>query len=894
MFVKCIKNMVEELDNTMQVYYVHKRTDHKEEVSFDKIVNRIKNLSSGLSINPTLLAQKIIQEIYDGIKTREIDELAAQLCASLGPEHPDYLSLASRIEISNLHKNTSPSFSETITLLYNNRDLHDKHCPLITKELFDIVQKGKSKLNSYIKYERDDLIDYFGLKTLQKSYLMKIGSKIIERPQQMIMRVALGIHGSDIKEALKTYDMMSEKYFIHATPTLFNAGTRRPQMSSCFLLSMKEDSIDGIYSTLRDCALISKWAGGIGLNIHNVRGSNSLIRGTNGISNGLIPMLRVFNNTARYVDQGGGKRKGSIAMYLEPWHSDMLSFLEMRKNTGNEEERARDLFYALWIPDLFMRRVQENGDWTLMCPDECPGLQDTHGADFDALYEKYEREGKGKKTLKASDIWYAIIESQIETGTPYMLYKDAANRKSNQKNLGTIKSSNLCTEIIEYSSPDEYAVCNLASIGLPRFIEDDPDQVKVNSCKVYSIEGCSYCERVSAFLDKKGISYEKIIVNEEDKKETLDTIGAKERTYPQVFINETLVGGCYDTIEHLRVRRVFNHDMLHKVSKMVTKNLDRIIDLNYYPVPETERSNKLHRPIGIGVQGLADVFAMLHLPFDSPEAAELNEAIFETIYHGAVEASIEIAKKREAKILKAREIADPAEREKEEAAIGLIEQERGLTEFPGAYSSFVGSPASEGLLQFDLWEESPKNKSKWSKIKKDLAKYGMRNSLLVAPMPTASTSQILGNNECFEPFTSNIYTRRTLAGEFIVINKHLIKDLIDLDMWNTDMKQNLIRENGSVQNIAKIPTHLKEIYKTVWEVGNKCIISMSAARGKYICQSQSLNLFLADPDFQKLTSMHFFSWRKGLKTGQYYLRTKAAAAAQKFTIEPEECLTCSA
>lgn len=899
MFLKCIKNMTFKIDNTMEVFYVFKRNNDKEEVSFDKIIKRIKNLSEGLNINPSLIAQKIIKEIYDGIKTSEIDELAAQLCASLSTEHPHYLQLASRIEISNLHKNTSPSFSETIGILYNNKDIHNKPCPLVSTEVFDIVNKNKTKLNSYINYSRDSFIDYFGLKTLQRAYLMKVNGKIIERPQHLFMRVSLGIHGTEIKEALKTYDYMSEKYFIHATPTLFNAGTRRPQLSSCFLLSMKQDSIDGIYSTLKDCAMISKWAGGIGLNIHNIRASRSLIRGTNGISNGLVPMLRVFNNTARYVDQGGGKRNGSIAMYLEPWHADVFSFLEMRKNTGNEEDRARDLFYALWIPDLFMERVQEDGKWTLMCPDECPGLADCYGEEFNELYCKYEAENRGKKTINAVDLWYAIIESQIETGTPYILYKDACNRKSNQKNLGTIKSSNLCTEIVEYSSPTEYAVCNLASIGLSQYVVKDEEHSKVfENVKVYSIENCKYCRQTKETLEELKVSYESIEVSNEDKSKVLDELNVSSRTYPQIFIDGLSIGGFSDLIEYLRPSMKFDFDKLHKITKIVTKNLNKIIDLNYYPVPETERSNRLHRPIGLGVQGLADVFAMLHLPFDSTEAHELNEKIFETIYLGAVEASIELSKKRESKILKYKEHLEKGEHTEAEELKRLnyiIPEELNRETYLGSYSSFIGSPAHEGKLQFDLWDAEPSMKTKWAKVKRDLAKYGMRNSLLVAPMPTASTSQILGNNECFEPFTSNMYIRRTLAGEFIVINKHLIQDLIDLNLWDTNMKSKIIVENGSIQNIPNIPVHIKEIYKTVWEVGNKTLIKMAVARGKYICQSQSLNLFMAEPEYNKMTSMHFYTWKQGLKTGQYYLRTKPAANAQQFSIEPEaECESCSA
>jgi len=817
--------------NTMEVDYVVKRDGEVEEMSFEKVLTRIKVLSKDLNVNPTKITQQICTQLYNKIPTDKIDELSAQLCASHATEHPDYVDLASRIEISNLHKNTSPSFSETIRMLFENES-----GPLISKEVFDIVEKNKTKLNSYIKYKRDNLIDFFGIKTLSKSYLMKIKGKIIERPQHMFMRVSIGIHQDDLKEALKTYDLMSEKWFIHATPTLFNSGTNRPQLSSCFLLSIRDDSIEGIFSSIKDCALISKWAGGIGIHIHQIRASNSHIRGTNGTSNGTIPMLRVFNNTARYVDQGGGKRNGSIAIYIEPWHADVFQILALKKNHGIEEERARDLFYALWIPDLFMKRVKEGGKWTLMCPDECTGLSDCYGEEFETLYTKYEEEGKGRKTIEAAELWYSIVESQIETGTPYICYKDAANQKSNQKNLGTIKSSNLCTEIIEYSSPTEFAVCNLASIGLSKFVD----------------------------VEKKQFDYEK----------------------------------------------------LYKVVKVITKNLNKIIDINYYPLPETELSNKRHRPIGIGVQGLADVFAMLKIPFDSPEARFINEKIFEMIYYSSMETSMEMSKKRDmglnelktlqTKLLKTENnLLEPKLTDDETARLEILnskfrytDEEINRTKYIGSYSTFDGSPASQGLFQFDLWGESPSEEMtpKWNKLKKDVQKWGIRNSLLVAPMPTASTSQILGNNECIEPFNSAIYLRRVLAGEFIVINKYLIADLIELKIWTPDIKNQIIANNGSVQTIDEIPDNIKQIYKNVWEIGNKALIDMAADRGKYICQSQSLNLFMAEPEFNKMTSMHFYSWSKGLKTGQYYLRTKPVAQAQKFTIEPEkkvEPLTCS-
>ena len=778
----------------MEFDHVIKRDGRTERMSLDKIERRISKLCNGLSVNLSRVTRDVASQMYDGMKTYELDELSAQICASLCTEHPNYGTLASRIIISNHHKNTSPSFSEVIRNLYENKNIHGEPAPLVSNELYEIVMENCDKLNSYIDYERDYKFDYFGFKTLEKSYLirlktytpesskeerMNLKGKIVERPQHLLMRVALGIHGTALKLALETYDLMSQKYFIHATPTLFNAGTPRPQLSSCFLLAMKEDSIDGIYSTLRDCALISKWAGGIGLHIHNVRAKNSIINGTNGISNGIVPMLRVFNNTARYVDQGGGKRNGSIAIYLEPWHADIQDFLLLRKNHGNEEDRARDLFYAMWVSDLFMERVKANGDWSLFCPNECPGLPDCYGDKFKELYEKYEKEGRAKKTIKAQELWIQILESQIETGTPYICYKDASNRKSNQQNLGTIKSSNLCTEIIEYSNSEEFAVCNLASIGLSNYV-----------------------------------------IHNED--------GTTE----------------------------FDWDKLLNVSRIVTRNLDKVIDVNFYPVPETKRSNMRHRPIGIGVQGLADVFAMMKMPFDSPEAAALNSRIFETIYFGALTESNQIASEK------------------------------------GTYETYKGSPMSKGILQFDMWDEKPeKLHYDWELLREKIKVTGVRNSLLLAPMPTASTSQILGNNECFEPFTSNIYLRRTLAGEFVVVNRHLIRECIKLGIWNNDMKNKIIANNGSVQNIPEIPEDMKPIYKTAWELKNKILINMAADRGKFICQSQSLNLFMEAPNFNNLSAMHFYSWKKGLKTGIYYLRTRPVTKAQQFTIEPTKKMT---
>ena len=729
----------------------------------------------------------------------------------------------------------------------------------------------------------------------------------------MFMRVSLGIHLDDFKEAIETYNYMSLKYFIHATPTLYNSGTPRPQLSSCFLLAMKDDSIDGIYQTLRDCALISKWAGGIGLWAHNIRAKNSEIRGTNGISNGLVPMLRVFNNTARYVDQGGGKRNGSIACYLEPWHADIFDFLLLKKNHGNEEERARDLFYALWIPDLFMKRVKDNGNWTLMCPDECPGLFDTHSNEFEKLYIKYETEGRGRKIIPAQELWFAILESQIETGTPYLLYKDACNRKSNQQNLGTIKSSNLCTEIIEYSSKDEFAVCNLASIGLSKYVKN-PDVSTIKTVKLYTTSKCVYCNMAKVLLKENNLEYEEINLDDEtarhifyDNLNNIEDGGCKidkVNSVPQIYINDERIGGYSELLTILR--KVFDYEMLYKMSKIITKNLNKVIDVNYYPVPETETSNKRHRPIGIGVQGLADVFALMKYPFDSDEAKQINIRIFETIYYGALEMSMEISKKREQLFQRylelnnsSRNMLEETEYNKLYKILKPIPEELRKTTFLGTYSSYIGSPISNGQLQFDLWGVKPTEDmvSKWDYLKIEISKYGIRNSLLIAPMPTASTSQILGNNECIEPFTSNLYLRRVLAGEFVVINKYLIKDLIDLNIWCKEIKDLIILNDGSISSLDNIPKSLKQVYKTVWELSQKKLIDMSVDRGAYICQSQSLNLFVADPNFEKLSSMHFYSWGKGLKTGIYYLRTKPKVKAQQFTIDPnlqnDVCESCS-
>jgi len=748
---------------------VIKRNAKREDVSFDKITARVKKLVYGLSdhVNPIKISMKVIEGLYDGVSTSDLDNLAAETSATMAAIHPDYALLASRIAISNLHKNTNKSFSETMEGLYNYVDpVNGKKAGLISNTTIDIIRRNADQLDSAIIYDRDFTFDYFGFKTLERSYLLRMNGKVVERPQHMLMRASVGIHGEDITSAVETYHLMSEKWFIHATPTLFNAGTPKPQLSSCFLLSMVDDSIEGIFETLSRCAKISQSAGGIGLSIHNIRATGSYIKGTGGTSNGIIPMLKVFNDTARYVDQGGGKRKGAFAVYLEPWHADIMEFLELKKNHGKEEQRARDLFYALWISDLFMERVKNNENWSLFCPNEAPGLCDTYGGEFEALYHKYEEEGRARKVVRAQEIWSAIIESQIETGTPYMLYKDAANKKSNQKNLGTIKSSNLCTEIMEYTSADEVAVCNLASLALPKFVDNGE----------------------------------------------------------------------------------FNHQKLYEITRVVTRNLNKVIDVNYYPIPEARNSNMRHRPIGIGVQGLADAFILMGFAFDSPEARKLNKEIFETIYFAAVTESNAIAQK------------------------------------DGPYQSFEGSPASKGELQYDMWGVEPSDRWNWTELKSNIKKSGMRNSLLLAPMPTASTSQILGNNECIEPYTSNIYTRRTLSGEYIVVNKHLLNDLIRLNLWDEEMKEALIVSNGSVQHIEGLPQELKDRYKTVWEISQKAIIDMAADRGAFICQSQSLNLFVENATMSKLSSMHFYAWQKGLKTGMYYLRSKAAVEPIKFSL----------
>ena len=750
---------------------VIKRNGKQEDVSFDKITARVKKLCYGLDqnyVDPIEIAKKVILGLFDGVTTSELDNLAAETAATMAAMHPDYALLAARIAVSNLHKNTDKSFSSTMEALFNYIDPKTgQKAGLISDETMKTIKENQDTLDSAIIYDRDYAFDFFGFKTLERSYLLRMQGKVTERPQHMLMRASVGIHGNDIESAIQTYNLMSEKWFIHATPTLFNAGTPKPQLSSCFLLSTTDDSIDGIFETLSRCAKISQSAGGIGLSIHNIRATGSYIKGTGGSSNGIVPMLKVFNDTARYVDQGGGKRKGAFAVYIEPWHADIFEFLDLKKNHGKEELRARDLFYAMWIPDLFMERVKEGGNWSLFCPNESPGLFDTHSGEFEALYHKYEKEGKARKTVKAQDLWFAILESQIETGTPYILYKDAANRKSNQKNLGTIRSSNLCTGILEYTSKDEVAVCNLASLALPKYVNEDAS---------------------------------------------------------------------------------FNFDKLYEITRVVTRNLNKVIDINYYPIPEARNSNMRHRPIGIGVQGLADAFIKMRFPFDSKEAKQLNKDIFETIYFAALTESNIMAKEE------------------------------------GTYETYDGSPMSKGEMQFDMWGVSPSDRWDWNKLRKEIKKNGTRNSLLVAPMPTASTSQILGNNECFEPYTSNIYTRRTLSGEYIIMNKHLLNDLIELGLWDNEMKETLMAANGSIQNIDSIPSELKDLYKTVWEISMKTIIDMAADRGAYICQSQSLNLFVENPNFGKLSSMHFYAWQKGLKTGMYYLRSKAAVDPIKFTL----------
>lgn len=902
--------------------YVTKRDGETEIVSFDKILRRIKRigLEAGIKINYTTLAMKVIDQLYDNISTTKIDELTADQCASMSSIHYDYATLASHITVSNHHKNTETSFAKVMSELYHYMDKHEKHSPLISKELLDIVLSNQEYIESHLDFKRDYVFDYFGFKTLERSYLMRINDKVVERPQHMWMRVSLGIHGTNIEDAIKTYDLMSQKYFTHATPTLFNAGTPRPQLSSCFLISMEKDSIEGIYNTLKDCALISKWAGGIGLHIHNVRATNSHIRGTNGTSNGIVPMLRVFNNTAKYVDQGGGKRNGSFAIYIEPWHADIEKFLEMRKNHGDEELKARDLFYALWIPDLFMNRVKNDELWTLMCPDECPGLSDVYGEEFEALYAKYEAAGKGRVSVKARELWFKVLDAQMETGTPYLCYKDSANKKSNQKNVGIIKSSNLCVapetliltdkghiqisllenQKVNVWNGEEYSEVEVKKTGENQkllevkgktnnrddilniqctkyhkfYVIDEDNNTKMVECQDLQLGtkliGCKMPSSEYDFVE---------IISIEPVEKLSDTFCFTEPKRHMGVFNGILTGQCSEVMEvstpdetavcnlasiglpTFVEHGVFNYDKLQEIAGVITHNLNKVIDVNYYPTEKTRVSNLKHRPIGIGVQGLADVFMLLNIPFHSDEAKEVNKRIFETIYYGALSKSADLA----------------------------------ATD--GPYETYAGSPASQGQLQFDMWNTTPSDHLDWITLKAKIASTGIRNSLLLAPMPTASTSQILGFNECFEPFTSNIYSRRTLAGEFVLTNRYLMKELIDMGLWNMDLKNNIIANNGSIQHIQNIPDSIKLKYRTVWEIPMRHIIDMAADRGAFVCQSQSLNLWQEDPNYNSLTSMHFYAWSKGLKTGMYYLRRRGKHKAQQFTIEPkkaEECIACSA
>ena len=1034
--------------------YVTKRDGNTQIVSFDKILTRIKKLGkeANIKLNYTNLGMKVIDQLYSGISTTKIDELSAEQCASMSSIHPDYNTLAGRIIVSNHHKNTDTDFSTVMQKLYDYKDKHNKHVPLVTQDFIEVVHTYTEELNTLCDYERDYLIEYFGFKTLERAYLMKIDQKIVERPQHMWLRVAVGIHGHDIQRIRETYNLMSQKFFTHATPTLFNAGTPHPQLSSCYLLAMENDSIGGIYNTLKDCALISKWAGGIGLHIHNVRASGSHIRGTNGSSNGIVPMLKVFNNTAKYVDQGGGKRNGSFAIYLEPWHADIEHFLQLRKNHGDEEMKARDLFYALWLPDLFMERVKADGNWSLMCPDECPGLADVYGDDFVTLYEQYETSGKCRKTMKARDLWFQVLDAQMETGTPYLCYKDSANRKSNQKNLGTIKSSNLCvapeTLILTDNGPIqihklkdqninvwngvEFSEVTVYQTGVDqpllsvetddgailrcthyhRFFIKSKDNTYIDmvqasdlkpgdilmDCEFPVIKECMqefekhynnshitmnngyiymYADSIDTIREykcllqgcgvnatinrDKNISKQPFIVlTPEDiyilhnngfspkewhtnshifsnipktitKKEIKikavvdflrkdDTFCFTEHNRNAGIFNGMITSQCSEIIEysdeqetavcnlasialpafvyqendHGNTSYKFNYDKLHEITKVITYNLNRIIDINFYPTDKTKRSNLRHRPIGIGVQGLADVFMKLGLTFYSEKSKEINRNIFETIYHAAVEQSCEIAENRFHLLEPLHLYDDFSDRlsidEHVELRKHINSYEEPLlhTQYRGAYSTFKGSPASEGILQFDLWNVTPSDRYDWDLLKQKIKTYGLRNSLLLAPMPTASTSQILGYNECIEPITSNIYNRRTIAGEFILANKYLMHDLLNLDLWNEKVKNNIIGNNGSIQHLDIIPVEIREKYKTVWEIPMRQLIDMAADRGAFVCQSQSLNLWLEEPNYSNLTSMHFYSWSKGLKTGIYYLRRRARHQAQQFTIEPEK------
>ncbi len=902
------------MDTYEKEMHVIKRNGNREIVSFDKILARVKALGNEhhININYTNLVIKVIDQLFDGISTSLIDELTAQQAASMSTVHPDYGILSGALVISNLHKKTTSSFSKAMSEIYNFKDINNQHTPLVSSDYINIVYEYGDYFDKLIDYNRDYLIDYFGFKTLERAYLMHVNKKIVERPQHMWLRVAICIHKDNLEAVKETYDLMSQKYFTHATPTLFNAGTPRPQLSSCFLIAMENDSVDGIYNTLKECANISKWAGGIGLHIHNIRATGSHIRGTNGTSNGIVPMLRVFDKTARYIDQGGGKRAGSFAIYIEPHHPDIEDFLDLKKNHGDEELRARDLFYALWISDLFMQRVKDNAIWSLFCPDTAHGLSDCYGKKYKELYEQYEKDKKYTKQINARDLWIKILNSQMETGTPYILYKDPANEKSNQKNLGTIKSSNLCTEIIEYTNENETAVCNLASIGLSKFVEETKSPF--TDVTIYSKEDCKWCVLMKVLLKRKNITFNEIKLETEDEiMEVKEKYGIS--TVPQLLDAGKLIGGFNTVLDILRNK--FNYEALHRVTKVVTNNLNRVIDINFYPTEKTKRSNLYHRPIGLGVQGLADVFILMDIPFHSEMAKEVNKDIFETIYHAALEKSNEISLDRneDMAILKQEYLSSWSFKTEHDlcqeyvindihtaSSTATIQNERRISELLreykpirkeiegdrqqyGSYSSFEGSPASKGVLQFDMWNITP-TRYDWSKLKERIISGGLRNSLLVAPMPTASTSQILGNNECFEPLTSNIYTRRTLAGEFVLANKYLIKELIDLGIWNEEVKNNIILNKGSVQYLDNIPQFIKDKYKIVWEMPMKHLIDMASDRGAFICQSQSLNLWLEDPTSKSLTNMHFYSWNAGLKTGIYYLRRKPRHQPQQFTIEP--------
>ena len=890
---------------------VLKRNGHYEDVSFDKILTRIRALSQGsefdrtLEIDETLVAQKVVQEIYDGVKTSELDELSSQIAIAMYSKNPDFKILAGRIVISNHHKNTERSFMTKIESLYRYEQGGIKK-PLIADYLYELVKDNIDVIEDALDYSKDYLYDFFGFKTLEKNYLYQIDKKIVERPQDMLMRVSLSIHRANLENALENYRLMSEHYFTHATPTLFNAGSCREQFASCFLLTMKEDSVVGIYDTLKDCALISKHAGGIGLSIHDIRASDSYIAGTNGYSNGLVPMLRVYNDTARYIDQGGNKRNGSFAIYLEPWHADIFEFLELKKNHGNELERARDLFYALWIPDLFMERVKGDGMWSLMCPHECPGLSDCHSEEFVTLYTSYEREARYRKQVKARDIWHSILTSQIETGTPYLLYKDACNQKSNQQNLGTIKSSNLCTEIVEYSSKDETAVCNLASISLKKFVIP---RICDSPFTIYSKEGCPDCVDSKRLLQKHRMTYEELQVD--DKRERMklyQKIDEEENcvvdSMPQIYYGDMYIGGLQSLREYLKPS--YDFKLLEDIAGQLVKNLNHIIDYNYYPTPETKVSNTRHRPIGIGVQGLANVFFEMEMPFDSEDARRLNKDIFETIYYGSMKMSMKIAKERSGKMRELHALYDLIESQDQsvpqERDVALeiqrlhdvlrpIKEEMVRDDYLGSYSSFRSSPLSQGKFQFDMWSKPlTSDRYDWSSLRDEIGLYGGRNSLLVAPMPTASTAQILGNYECFEPILLNVYTRRVLAGEYMVMNDYLVRDLQSMGLWSETLKDEIIRDDGSVQHLD-IPQHIKDLYKTTWELKQKCIVDMAIDRGHFICQSQSLNLFLESPDISTLTSMHFYGWKQGLKTGIYYLRSRPSRKAIQFTLSGKDSET---